>query len=76
MKWARFNPFYRRAFRRTLALCTPLIDGDQTRVIARAMRYDIDLLRRLAKDSPVPFDPQETFGRRLLDWLRHRGTEP
>lgn len=70
MNWARLHPGYRREYRKALARSTPLIDGQQTRWMARVMRYDAQLLKRVAKEKPVAFEPRATYSDRLTDWVR------
>jgi len=53
-------------YRRALALTTPLIDGRETRQIAKALRYDPERLQQLPK--AVDFEPRETFPARALEW--------
>lgn len=57
----------RRQFRRTLALSTPLMDGRETKRVAKVIGYDVATLEQLAVDRVVPFEPRETYASRVLD---------
>ncbi len=60
-------------FRRALAERTPLIDGRETRRIARLLRYDPDQASRLVQE--VPFDPRETYPSRAVQWARSQAAD-
>lgn len=62
-----YNPLSaRRAFRRELARQTPLIDGRETRLIARKIHYNADRAHEIIGQQVVPFDPRNSFRDRLL----------
>lgn len=72
MNIARLWPPYRRLYRARLAQGTPLIDGRETKILARAMGYDADLLRHVVEDKPLEFEPRESYPSRLQEYLGRR----
>ena len=67
-----------RKFERDLALHTPLIEGRETRKVARALEFDADRAARMIRE--VPFDGPDSDGvnmaarsaycDRALEWAR------
>lgn len=57
-----------RQFERTLALATPLIQGKETRKVARALSFDP--ARADALIEAVEFEPRDTYPARALEWAR------
>lgn len=55
-------------YRRALALSTPLIEGRETRRVAKALGYDTGALVKLPES--IEFEPRATFYKRAMEWAR------
>lgn len=69
MKISKLNTKARKEFRRALAINTPVIDGRDSKILAKEMGYETDLLQRVITEVPIPFEPRETYPSRLQKWI-------